>query len=373
MKVQNKLSVKQIQSMVTRKYKRGIDLEIKDFLIAEDLKIIEAVQRLDLVGKKTLFLVKNDQMIAALTDGDVRRWLLKGGSLEAPVTMVANYSPKFIWEKDRLLAHKKLREWKIESVPILNEEKQIVSIILWDNEEIGKGKVLELPVVIMAGGLGTRLFPYTKILPKPLIPVGELPIAEHIIHRFQRFGAEEFYFVVNHKKNMIKAYFNEINKDYKIHYIDEEKPLGTGGGISLLKGKINSTFLLSNCDVLVEADYETIYQFHKKNQYLITMVCAEKKIQIPYGVIRTNEKGEITDMEEKPEITIQTNTGFYVVEPQVIEDMKDNESISFPEIIQRYQRQGQKVGAYKINQNQWWDMGQLDEMEKMEHYLERER
>ncbi|RRD93860.1 nucleotidyltransferase [Clostridiales bacterium COT073_COT-073] len=348
-------------------------MEIKDFLITEEVQIIEAVQRLDTLGKKTLFLIRDGRLIGTLTDGDVRRWLLKGGNLEISVKEIVNYKPKFIWEKDKLTAYQKLREWKIEALPVLNEEKQIISIILWDNEEICKGQVLNLPIVIMAGGLGTRLFPYTKILPKPLIPIGELPIAEHIINRFHGFGANDFYLIVNHKKNMIKAYFNEIDKSYQVHYIDEEKPLGTGGGLSLLKNQIDSTFILSNCDILVEADYEAIYQFHKKNRYVITMVCAEQKIKIPYGVIHTNKQGEIIGMEEKPEICVQTNTGFYVVEPKVIEEMEENKAIGFPDVIEKYRQNGNKVGAYKIGQNQWWDMGQIDKMEKMERYLEGEQ
>jgi len=222
----------------------------------------------------------------------------------------------------------------------------------------------------MAGGLGTRLYPYTKILPKPLIPIGEIPIVEHIMNRFHLYGSTQFYLIVNHKKNMIKAYFNEIERNYKVSYIDEDKPLGTGGGLSLLKGKINSTFILSNCDILIEEDYEKIYDYHKKEKNLITMICSLKNIQIPYGVIEIGENGEIESMKEKPELSFFTNTGMYIVEPKVIEELKNDMSIGFPDIIESYMSQGEKVGIYPISESSWLDMGQLDEMEEMRRTLE---
>lgn len=227
----------------------------------------------------------------------------------------------------------------------------------------------------MAGGLGKRLYPYTKILPKPLIPIGEIPISEHIINRFNKYGCKEFFLIVNHKKNMIKAYYNEIEKDYSISYADEDedKPLGTGGGLSLLKGKINSTFILSNCDILIKEDYEKIYNHHKVEKNLITMVCSLKHIKIPYGVINTNEKGEIEDMKEKPEISIFANTGMYIVEPEVLNLIEENKFVGFPDIIKRVMDEGKKVGIYPISENAWLDMGQLDEMEEMRSRLENEK
>ena len=179
----------------------------------------------------------------------------------------------------------------------------IISIVSWNDEEVETKKELDIPVVIMAGGLGTRLYPYTKVLPKPLIPIGEIPIAEHIINRFNNCGCKNFHLIVNHKKNMIKAYFNEIEKDYSVDYVDEDRPLGTGGGLSLLKGKINKTFILSNCDILIDENYEKIYEYHKKEKNLITMICSLKNIKIPYGVINIGENGEIDSMKEKPEVS----------------------------------------------------------------------
>ena len=258
----------------------------------------------------------------------------------------------------------------IEAVPILNEEKQIISVALLNEEGIAVKKTLNMPVVIMAGGFGTRLYPYTKILPKPLIPIGEIPIVEHIINKFKEYEVNKFHLIVNHKKNMIKAYFNEIERNYDIDYADEDEPLGTGGGLSLLKGKINSTFILSNCDILIDEDYEKIYEYHKKENNLITMICSLKNIKIPYGVVEIGKYGEIDNMKEKPQISFFTNTGMYIVEPKVIEELEDGKIIGFPDIIEKYKSMGAKIGVYPIDENSWMDMGQLDEMEEMRRRLE---
>jgi len=263
-----------------------------------------------------------------------------------------------------------MKKHSVEAIPILDKENNIISVLLWNDEEVEPKRNLDVPVVIMAGGLGTRLYPYTKILPKPLIPIGEIPIVEHIINRFHQYGSDQFYLVVNHKKNMIKAYFNEIEKSYQVDFADEDKPLGTGGGLSLLKGKINSTFILSNCDILIEEDYEKIYKYHKKENYLITMVCSLKNIKIPYGVIEISDIGEIESMKEKPELSFFANTGMYIVEPKVIIELKENSAIGFPDIIEQYKSQGEKIGIYPISDNSWMDMGQIDDMEEMRRRLE---
>lgn len=247
-------------------------MELNNFLIDEEITILEAMELLDKSAKKVLFVAKEGKLIAAITDGDTRRWILKKGDLNVNVRNIANYKPKFAYERDSYKAKKLLKKYSIEALPIVDEDMHITSVVFWDDEEISNRKKLNIPVVIMAGGLGTRLYPYTKILPKPLIPIGEIPIAEHIINRFYKSGSKNFYMIVNHKRNMIKAYFNEIEKDYIINYMDEDKPLGTGGGLSLLKGKLNSTFILSNCDVLIEGDYEKIYRVHKNEKNLVTMV-----------------------------------------------------------------------------------------------------
>ncbi|HOA19575.1 MAG TPA: sugar phosphate nucleotidyltransferase [Sedimentibacter sp.] len=347
-------------------------MEIKDILIDENSTMIEAMNALDKTAKKILFVVKEDRLVAAITDGDIRRWILAKGSLDARVKSIANYKPLFLYEKDKALARKYMKQNLIDALPIVDENKKIITVKFLYRQDIKNKVELDCPVVIMAGGLGSRLYPYTKILPKPLIPIGEIPIAEHIINRFQQLGINNFYMIVNHKKNMIKTYFNEIAKNYKIIYIDENQPLGTGGGLSLLKGIVKETFILTNCDIIIEEDIGKIYNFHKEKNNLITMVCSLKNITIPYGVINISEDGRIEDMKEKPVLKFFTNTGMYVVESDIVNELENNKTIDFPDIIEQYKKSGGKIGIYPISEYSWMDMGQIDVLENMRRRLENE-
>lgn len=339
---------------------------MNEFIITESCTVLEAMEHLDKVAKKVLFVVVDGKLLAALTDGDIRRWILKKGDLNASIRNVANYSPKYLVGCSKKEAIKYMKDNFIEALPILDENGEIKNIVLWNDREFNVNSIqLNIPVVMMAGGLGTRLYPYTNILPKPLIPIGEIPISEHIINAFCKFGCKEFYLIVNHKKNMIKAYFNEICRDYNVHYVDEKSPLGTGGGLSLLKGKVKSTFILTNCDILIEEDFVKIYKLHKEQKHLITMVCSLKNYMVPYGVVEIKENGDIAAIREKPKFSFLTNTGCYIVEPEVIEGLKDNTPVDFPDIIEKYRKQGKNVGIYPIGEKAWMDMGQLDELKKI--------
>lgn len=345
-------------------------MNIDHMLISEEITILEALERLDKTAKKILFVVRDKVLVAAITDGDIRRWILAKGSLEARVKEVANYRPKYLKWEERFQATAMLQKELIIAIPIVNDNMEIITIIFDKEENVFLSKELEnVPVVIMAGGKGTRLYPYTKILPKPLIPVNDAPIIEHIINSFRTYGSKDFHLVVNHKKNMIKAYFAEAETDYSVDFSDEDIPLGTGGGLSLLKGKIDSTFILTNCDILIQDNLADIYKMHKERGNLITMVCSAKNFTIPYGIVEINDNGEIQSMKEKPSLSFLTNTGYYIVEPRVIEELEDNVAIGFPDIIEKYRLQGEKVGIYPISENSWLDMGQMDELHKMEHRL----
>lgn len=348
-------------------------MEIKDFLIDENKTLLEAMSQLENAAKKVLFVMKDGRFVAALTDGDVRRWILKKGSLDAKVKELANYNPKYLTESEKSKAKEYIKKNFIEGVPIVDDEGNVTAIIIWNDEKIESHEQLDIPVVIMAGGLGTRLYPYTKILPKPLIPIGELPIVEHIINRFVENGCTVFYLILNHKKNMIKAYFNDLKKDYLISFVDEERPLGTGGGLSLLKNKINTTFILSNCDILIDYDYRKIVSFHQKQGNFITMICSMKRISIPYGVVEISTNGEIQEMKEKPEYSVFVNTGMYVVDGLVIDEIETNKEMGFPDIIEKYRQKGKKIGIFPITDKAWLDMGQLDELEEMRRRLDDEQ
>jgi len=346
-------------------------MRIEDLIISEDITVLQAMQQLNEKGKKILFIAPDLKLKAVLTDGDVRRHILHGGRLDAKVGEMANYKFMALPLTQRHKATDILMRKSITALPVLDNDGRIADVIFLDDTSVRVQKALDLPVVIMAGGLGTRLYPYTKILPKPLIPVAEKPIVEHIIDRFKNSGCTDFRMIVNHKKNMIKAYFNELtNKDYSVDFVDEEVFLGTGGGLSLLKGKIDGPFFLTNCDVLIEADYNDIYKFHNKNGNLITVVCALKHVTIPYGVFNLNNEGEIESVTEKPTFNFLTNTGMYLVDGRIIEELEENKVIGFPDIMEKYRAQGYKVGVYPVSEDSWMDMGQLEELEAMRRRLE---
>lgn len=338
--------------------------------IEEQNTILEAMQKIDKNSRKLLFVQDEGVLLATLTDGDIRRWILKGGDLQAEVKLAANYQPVYLQEGQAQKAMPLMREYGIEAIPLLNERHVIKEIVFQNRLEIKPPEFAEnIPVVMMAGGMGKRLSPYTNILPKPLIPIGEYPIAEHIINRFCAYGCNRFYMIVNYKRNMIKAYFDELEKDYQLEFIVEENPLGTGGGISLLRGKIKDTFILTNCDIVIDDDLTKAHKQHVAAGNLITMVCSLKNFTIPYGVVNIGKDGMIESMQEKPSMSFFTNTGCYFVEPEVIEDLAYNQPIDFPAIIEKYMAESKNIGIYPISEDAWLDMGQFDELEKMKERL----
>ena len=340
--------------------------EILSFIGGESLSISETMQKIDGNQFGILFIAdEKRKLIACITDGDVRRFLLSGGKMSDNVMKAANLTPRIAKTLDeaKLLYHK--RNYII--IPIVDSDGSIIDLYSGGSgEQIRKSrKPLRIPVVINAGGKGTRLDPFTKVLPKPLIPVGELPIIELIMKEYQAYDCNDFHIIVNYKKDLMKAYFHDSDNTYNITWYDEKKPLGTGGGLSLLRGKFESTFFFANCDALLTANYESMIKFHKEQGNVITMICAYKNINIPYGVVEMGEHGIIESMKEKPLMSFLTNTGIYIVEPEVIDDIGDDEVIGFPDIVDREKQKGRKVAVFPVSENDWMDMGQLPELEKM--------
>ncbi len=340
---------------------------MEKYLFSAEKTVKEAITYMEEKDIKALIIVDDERKIKGLfSHGDMRRYFLKGGELSANIQCAMNKTP--IVFSNRQEAEQRRREKPLVIYPIINTKKVIIDVLLEresdENEQIST--ILSfVPLVIMAGGKGTRLLPYTKILPKALIPIGEYTIMERIIKVFERYGCEKVFAVINYKGNMIKAYFNELEKSYSMDFIEETEFLGTGGGLSLLKGRIHNTFFLSNCDILVNADLECVYKTHKMHGNKITIVCAMKNMQIPYGIVETNDDGGISDFKEKPEFSFLTNTGLYLIEPEVIDSLNEGEFIHFPDIAKRYLENGEKVGVFPISESAWMDMGQFKEMDVM--------
>lgn len=329
----------------------------------------DAMRQLDHTSKKILFVTEGQRLCGTLTDGDIRRFLLSGGKMEAPVAATAHRHPKIAQSEKQARAMLVSAGGVLMAVPVVNTKGMLLDIVLEADDNAPPPPQLGMPVVIMAGGMGKRLDPYTRILPKPLIPIGDLPIIEHIMQYFLRYGCTEFHIVVNYKKELLKAYFNDSQRDYHIRWYDEEQPLGTGGGLSLLKGCLDRTFFFTNCDILLRSDYAKMAEFHRTSRNVVTIVGACKNVTIPYGIVETGEGGIITAFREKPEMSFLTNTGLYLVEPEVLGDIPGDKPQGFPDIIEGQRQKGRRTAVYPVSEEEWLDMGQLEELERMRQKL----
>jgi dTDP-glucose pyrophosphorylase len=347
-------------------------MNLTDLIIDEDITIKEAIRKLNETGRKILIVTNGRKLKGTVTDGDIRRWILKNGDLQSNVAFIMNTTPKFLREADRYKAKSVLQDGMIEAIPIINEADDLVDIIFWNDNFLHKlnhYNKLDNTVVIMAGGKGTRLEPYTKIIPKPLIPIGDQTIVERIINRFTEYGCDQFYLTVNYKKNMIKSYFQDLeNKNYEVNYVEEQLPLGTAGSLSLMEGQLLDTFFVSNCDILIDGNYSEMLLYHKENKNKITMITSLKQYAIPYGVVEINDSSEVRKLVEKPEYDLLVNTGMYILEPETLADIPKDTFFHITELINLYISRGEKIGVFPVSDDAWLDMGQMKEME---HMLER--
>ena len=201
----------------------------------------------------------------------------------------------------------------------------MIDYLTWDG--LGEEKDYDLrniPVVIMAGGRGTRLEPFTKVLPKPLVPIHETTIIERIINTFTKKKCEDFYLTVNYKSRIIKAYFEELQPNYNVHFIDEPEPLGTAGSLIYLKDKIKNHCFVTNCDILIKIDYLNLLEFHINGKYDLTLVASAKEYVIPYGTCEIDKFGELSHINEKPSYDLLINTGLYVLNPEILKFIPEN-------------------------------------------------
>jgi dTDP-glucose pyrophosphorylase len=344
--------------------------QLEAYIISETLPIIKAMAVINDNTKGIAFVCDDMILKGVVTDGNIRRYILTNGDLNAPVSDVTNYSPKYIDHHDNIDPKQYMREYAITALPIVNSRHEVISISFLHEHQVYKSTDLNIPVVIMAGGKGTRLMPFTSVLPKPLIPVGEKTIAEIIMDKFAFFGCKEFDIIVNYKSNLMKAYFEDIDNDYGISFVDEDTFNGTGGGLSLIKEKIKTTFFMSNCDIVIEEDYSEIIRHHKERKNIITMVTALKDIPINYGTIEVSDSGLVTGLTEKPNVSMLVNTGLYVIEPEFLNYIPENTFIHITDAIETCIKAGERVGAYPVSESAWFDMGEFTELNKMQEHFE---
>jgi len=260
-------------------------------------------------------------------------------------------------------AKQMMAEEKIEQIPVIGKDGVIVDVILW-TDILGakrvskKKKIYQNQVVVMAGGKGTRLDPFTRILPKPLIPVGNKPVIEHIMNSFYRSGFYRFIYTLNYKKEYLKLFLKDNVYSYSIDWIEEEEYLGTAGSLGFLLGKITDTFFVINCDSLIDVDFEKILQWHKKQNAAITIVGCHNEVKIPYGVLEISN-GKLERIREKPVHDVIINTGLYIMEPVVLTFIENGKRMDMDELL-RIICSRKKVCVYPIYKG-WIDIGQLED------------
>ena len=260
---------------------------MKDITVQPDITIRKAMKKLNQSGEKCLVITNaQKRLLGTLSDGDLRRAILKGATVGDTIESVYQHKPMVLRHKhyDLSEAKKLFTKRKFDIIPVVDEEWKLKDILFWEtvfrNGEHREEKCLDTPVVIMSGGRGTRMEPFTKVLPKPLLPVNEKPVIEHIIERFTDVGCREFHLTVNYKGRILKAYFEELQPDYGIHYVDEPEPLGTAGSLKSFRSQFDSPFFVTNCDIIIKADYGSLYEFHSKGDYDITLVDSNSKIKL---------------------------------------------------------------------------------------------
>lgn len=341
---------------------------IEQISIDVNYTLAEALKTMDKSNVKLLLVLNKSKLISLLSIGDIQRAILNGKPLNDLVGNNLRASINVAYEYEEIESIKKrMLEERDEYMPIVNSTFDLIDVIFWEELFTShKIKKINIPVVIMAGGFGTRLKPLTNVIPKPLIPYNESTLLENIIISFNNAGCKQFFLLLNYRAELIQFYINKYfsKKEVYVNSFIENKPLGTAGGLSLIQNKIRTTFFLSNCDIIIKHNYYDIYEFHKSNNNALTMVTSLKSINIPYGTVTINEEGLIKEIIEKPEYQHWINTGFYVLEPIVFNYIKENCNLGMNSLIEDLIADKKNVGMFPLNENSWEDMGEWNDYRK---------
>ena len=304
------------------------------------------------------------RLVGLITDGDLRRGFLSGLTLESDVMSFVNSSPVKIRNDDRHEIRKLMSDG-IKIVPVVNEKN-----ILYDIFLDGKAReTISNPFVIMAGGKGTRLYPHTENIPKPMVKIAGKPMLQIILERAREQGFKKIFLSLNHKANIIREYFQDgrdLNLD--ITYFEEDKPLGTAGSLKLMSDHIKDDFIVTNADVITDLNYRHLLEYHKLQKQSITMSVREHIIRNEFGVV-DEENGFLVGFTEKPLYKSLVNAGVYVVGYKTLKFLDENESIGMPEFIQRAVNSGHKCCIYQLREA-WSDVGRPDDLEKINLMME---
>lgn len=333
---------------------------VKNIVLTKGDTVLKALELLDLHALRIVLVVdENNHLLGSITDGDIRRGLLKGQDLHASVESVMHTSPYSI-EEDKLTNRQVfeiMREKRYLALPVI-KNGQLVNIITLD--DLIRTKRKENPVFIMAGGFGTRLRPLTDKCPKPMLPIGGKPLLETIISSLKEQGFYKFYISTHYLPEIIQNHFGNGEKfDIQIQYVHESEPLGTGGALSLLpRQEVDLPFIVINGDVLTNMNFSKLIDFHISQNAVATMCVREFQYQIPYGVVNS-EQNNIQSMTEKPSYYFNINTGIYVISPELLEQVK-SQFIGMPTILEQQITKSKKVVSYPLHEY-WLDIGHMED------------
>ena len=330
--------------------------------INPELTLLEALKKMDITNRKLLIVEKNDLFIGLLSIGDIQRAIIKNISLDTKIFNILRKDFKIASTEDTLDEIKKMMfEDRIELCPVVNKKSKIINIHYWEdlfkNKKNEYNKKINLPVVIMAGGLGERLKPLTNVIPKPLLPINDNTIIEEIFSRFSKYDCNNFFLSINYKSELIKFYIENQKLSYNINFFKENKPLGTAGSLSLLKNKINETFFITNCDCLIDQDYFELLKYHQDNKNEMTIVSSLKNLQIPYGTITTKDNGMLDTLDEKPNLTLQVNSGMYILEPHLINEIPKDTFFHMTDLVSTIINRKGRIGVFPVSDQSWVDIG----------------
>lgn len=344
--------------------------KITPILISPKKDILTAMKLMDELKKKLLIVISDNKFIGLISIGDIQRALIKNHKLSDKISVIMRNDYITAKPENSIEQIKNLMlKLRAEFMPVVDDENNLKSVYFWE-DLFGEAKQkplfnFNLPVVIMAGGIGSRLKPLTNVLPKPLIPINDKTFLEEIFDRFNYQGCDTFYISVNYKADLIEYYLKQQNLPYVLHYFREEKPMGTAGSLSLLKGKINETFFVSNCDILIEQDYSEVLKYHRENNNEITIIAALKNYPIAYGTIETGENGKLLQLIEKPELTFKINSGMYILEPHLLDEIPENDFFHITHLIEKVKERNGRIGVFPVSEKSWKDVGNWDEYLKL--------
>lgn len=348
--------------------------KIQNLVVPTSLSLFQAMKKMDELHTKTLFVFDGKLFKGLLTIGDIQRAIIRGVPLQNQIVEILDVNKIYASVEDsQKMISESMERIRAQYMPILDKEGELVDVAFWTDffkkDLSQKKELIDLPVVIMAGGKGTRLKPITNVIPKPLVPIGDKTILEVIMDQFEGIGCHKFYMSVNYKADMMKFYLEQLPHKYNIEFFMEDKPLGTIGSVSLLKGKITTPFFVSNCDSINDQDYRDVYDYHKNNHNDMTIVTMVKSFKIPYGVIETGTNGLLAKLQEKPEMNYQVNTGVYILNPECIEEIPSGEFFHITHLMEKVKERGGRVGCFPVSENSWHDMGEWPEYLKMINVL----